>query len=182
MSGVSLPVNRTHGRALIVASAATQAQPIAVLQRLGFECAPVADPYAAMIELCRRPLVYRAVVLSLQSLYREELPVILTIKRRLPHLEIWLTHTDGRQAAMAEAQRMGADGLLAEDGLHRTGASLASGQALPYASPAAPIAADSAAGAVEESINGGEPVLTADELRALLQEQPSMPPSGGSEP
>ena len=77
---------------------------------------------------------------------------------------------------------MGADGLLAEDGLHRTGASLASGQALPYASPAAPIAADSAAGAVEESINGGEPVLTADELRALLQEQPSMPPSGGSEP
>ena len=42
MSGVSLPVNRTHGRALIVASAATQAQPIAVLQRLGFECAPVA--------------------------------------------------------------------------------------------------------------------------------------------
>jgi hypothetical protein len=27
----------------------------------------------------------------------------------------------------------------------------------------------------------GEPVLTADELRALLQEQPSMPPSGGSE-
>jgi hypothetical protein len=82
---------------------------------------------------------------------------------------------------MAEAQRMGADGLLAEDGLHRTGASLASGQALPYASPAAPMAPD-AAGAVEESINGGEPVLTADELRALLQEQPSMPPSGGNEP
>ena len=108
--------------------------------------------------------------------------MILTVKRRLPHLEIWLTHTDGRQAAMAEAQRMGADGLLADDGLHRTGASLASGQALPYASPAAPIASDSSTGSLEEAANGGEPVLTADELRALLQEQPSMPPSGGSEP
>ena len=77
---------------------------------------------------------------------------------------------------------MGADGLLAEDGLHRTGASLASGQTMPYASPAAPIAPDSSVSTFEESVNGGEPVLTADELRALLQEQPSMPPAGGSEP
>jgi hypothetical protein len=27
----------------------------------------------------------------------------------------------------------------------------------------------------------GEPVLTAEELRALLQDQPAMPPSGGEE-
>jgi hypothetical protein len=33
----------------------------------------------------------------------------------------------------------------------------------------------------EEDTPVSEPVLTADELRALLQEQPSMPPSGGNE-
>jgi len=157
------------------------------MQRLGFECAAVTDPYAAMIELCRRPLAYRAVVLSVQGLYREELPIILTIKRRLPHVEIWLTHTDGRQAAMAEAQRMGADGLLADDGLHRTGAVL--GQDVvstpPTDEPAAPsmettdIPNARAADIADDA--SSEPVLTADELRALLQEQPSMPPAGGNE-
>ena len=34
---------------------------------------------------------------------------------------------------------------------------------------------------VDDSANLNEPVLTADELRALLQEQPSMPPAGGDE-
>src|SRR4029079_7461695 len=78
------------------------------------------DPYAATVELLKRPLVYRALVVSLSSLYREELPVIATIRKRLPHVDIWLAHTEGRQAAMVEALRLGAAGLLADDGaLHR---------------------------------------------------------------
>src|SRR5688500_16598864 len=115
MSGVSLPVSRPVGRALIVGSPTNRTLPLSTLQRLGFTCAETDDPYGAMLELCRRPLVYRAVILSLTSLYREELQIIATIKRRMPHVEVWLTHIEARQASLAEAMRLGADGLLAEE-------------------------------------------------------------------
>src|SRR5271170_5535789 len=118
MSAISIPVSRPSGRVIVVANASLQHQPDAVMQQLGFQCEPVNDPYAAMAEVCANPGSFHAIVLSLQSLYREELSVIATIKRRFAYLEIWLTHTDGRQAALAEAMRLGADGLLAGDGLH----------------------------------------------------------------
>jgi len=69
--------------------------------------------------LSRRPQTYGAMVLSLQSVYREELSLIATVKVRFPQVEIWLTDTDGRQASLADAMRLGADGLLGNDGLHR---------------------------------------------------------------
>ena len=62
---------------------------------------------------------YRAMILCLNSLYREELSFIASIKHRYPHIEIWLSQTDGRAAALAEALRLGADGLMSEDGPHR---------------------------------------------------------------
>src|SRR5688500_9387098 len=140
MSGVSLPVTRPIGRALVVGNPASRPDAVDALQRLGFGCSETDDPYAAMAELCRRPLVYRALILSLVSVYREELNLVAAVKRRFPHVEIWLTHTDGRQASLAEAMRLGADGLLAEDGLHRvalpTGAASASGGATATASGA----------------------------------------------
>jgi hypothetical protein len=184
MSGVSFPVSRPVGRALIVGTPAQRSQPLAAMQHLGFECAEADDPYAAMLEICQRPLVYRSVVLSLQGLYREELHLIGTLRKRYPHLDIWLAHTDGRQAALADAMRFGADGLLADDGLHRTALSGANEEAehrttleraTPIAEPLLPNIEP--ADAFDESPSG-EPVLTADELRALLQEQPSMPPAG----
>ena len=101
MSGVSLPVTRPSGRALVVGNGPSRAEPADTLQRMGYGCAELDDPYAAMAELCRRPLVYRALVLSLSSLHREELSIIPGVKRRFPHIDIWLTHTDGRQAALA---------------------------------------------------------------------------------
>jgi hypothetical protein len=188
MSGVSLPVTRPSGRALVVANPAGRAQPTHAMASLGFECADMDDPYAAMAELCRRPLVYRALVLSLASLYREELQLIPTVKRRFPHIEIWLTQLDGRQGALAEAMRLGADGLLGEDGLHRIAIPAA---ASPEPAPVrlnttvTPLATQNsgAARAADDAddIPMNEPVLTADELRALLQEQPSFPPMGGEE-
>src|SRR5580658_10003869 len=119
MSGVSLPVTRPSGPALVVANPSSRPQPIGILQRLGYGCVEADDPYAAMLELCRRPLLYRSLILSLSSLFKEELTLIETVKRRFPQIEIWLTQTDGRQASLAEAMRLGADGLLADDGLHR---------------------------------------------------------------
>jgi len=194
MSGVSLPVTRPAGRALVVGTPSTRTEPLSILQRLGLTCAETDDPYAAMLELCRRPLVYRAVILSLTSLYREELQIIATIKRRFPHIEVWLTHIEARQASLAEAMRLGADGLLAEDGLHRTGIGGTPSETVtarrpasyvepsPPPAPAAPEVPAPAAPEVSAPLQPdeiestvGEPVLTADELRALLQEQPSSP-------
>ena len=211
MSGVSLPVTRPSGRALVVGNPASRVEPADTLQRMGYGCAEMEDPYAAMAELCRRPLVYRAVVLSLSSLHREELAIIPGVKRRFPHIDIWLTHTDGRQAALADAMRLGADGLLSGEGLHRVAVSGtgAGASAFPPAfagveSPPVPIlpervaeraaraeeaaapqtdlsasAPDAKPQAAEDVGASGEPVLSADELRALLQEQPA-PPGAGS--
>jgi hypothetical protein len=187
MSGVSLPVNRPAGRALIVGTASSRTQPLAVLQGLGFTCAETDDPYHAMLELARRPMVYRALILSLTGLYKEELQVVAATKRRFPHVEIWLTHIEGRQASLAEAMRLGADGLLADDGLHRTAAGAFPVETIP-GGLRAPINVPTAAAPEPpmreapfdntEDANIAEPVLTADELRALLQEQPVMPPAG----
>jgi len=137
--------------------------------------------------LSRRRLTYRAVILSLASLYREELGFIATVKRRFPHIEIWLAHTDGRQAALAESMRLGADGLFDVDGLHRIATPSANEpvyHALPPAAapvPLQPAEMPPQMAPAEMSEGVGEPVLTADELRALLQDQPAMPPSSGEE-
>ena len=213
MSGVSLPVTRPAGRALVVGSPSSRAQPLGVLHGLGFTCAEFDDPYHAMAELCRRPLVYRALILSLASLFREELPLIASVKRRFPHIDVWITHLEGRQAFLAEAMRLGADGLLADDGLHRTAmgpppaedTGMSSPISMPRPTAATASESDSddvardtgrepAATTVtasdppddepvlmDDEPSANEPVLTADELRALLQEQPMLPPSGGDE-
>lgn len=193
MSGVSFPVTRPIGRALLVGSAACRAQSLAVLQQQGFPCAEVDDPYAAMAELCRRPLAYRALIVSLSSLFAEELSLISTVKRRYPHLEIWLAQTDGRAAALAEATRLGADGLLADDGLHRFAVADEPHEPADEDEPAESSEVPNSVVSVATHASGGyrsdehsfgsgespgEPVLSAEELRALLQEQPYRPPSG----
>jgi hypothetical protein len=169
MSAVSLPVSRPAGKAMVIAGASSRQQPVLSLERLGYSCAEADDPYSAMIELCRKPLAYRAVILGLNSLFREELAIVASIKQRFAHIEVWLTQTDGRQSSLAEAMRLGADGLLGEDGLHRIAV-------MPASEPTAPMVAS-----VEEDpepeesaeVPMPEPVLTADELRALLQETPA---------
>jgi DNA-binding NarL/FixJ family response regulator len=178
MTGVSMPVTRPTGRALIIGLPSCRSAPLNTLQRMGFTCAEIDDPYSAMAELCRRPLVYRAMILSLASFYREELAIIQSVKRRWPHVDVWLTQTDGRHAALADAMRLGADGLLSDDGLHRTAMTTGGPDALysrPDASfgPTSVVApTDTRDESSEDEFGGNEPILTAEELRALLAEQP----------
>ncbi len=177
---------------MIIGNPDCRAAPRATLGGIGYQCAEVDDPYAAMAEICRRPLVYRALIISLNSLFREELALVETIKRRFPHIEIWLTDTDGRQAALAEALSLGADGLIAEDGLHRIGGPQPARPAMTPVAPPPPPAPEVSepidaepeptpppapeASASEDMTlptdSAGEPVLTAEELRALLQDEP----------
>jgi len=187
MSGVSLPVNRPTGRAIVVGSAGCRAAAVQTLRGLGYQSAEADDPYSAAAELSRRSMTYRAMILCLNSLYREELAFIASIKHRYPHIDIWLSQTDGRAAALAEALRLGADGLLSDDGPHRFAMTeqLAVGTAeksqpttgTPQPKPAGrPEGSDAPRPMVKVFAESpiSDPVLTADELRALLQE-PSRP-------
>jgi hypothetical protein len=146
---------------------------------MGFTCTEADDPYEAMVHLCRRPLFFSTVILSLNSLFREELSMIASLKQRFSHVEVWLADTDGRQAALAEAMRQGADGLVAPDGFHRVGSAMpVISQPIPATSvptppdPAPPTDEPQQAeptGALEPL---GDPLLTAEELRALLAQSP----------
>ena len=150
------------------------------LNQLGYKATATDDPYAALMELLDRPLVYRALVISLPALYREELSIIRTVRAKLPHVDVLLAHTDGRHAALAEAMRLGATALLSEEAVHR----LADVNPRPddadeheAAQAAAPPTATKEP-EPEPEIDGPpeiEPLLTAEELRALLQEQPTLP-------
>jgi hypothetical protein len=210
MSSVSLAVTRPAGRALLVGSPSARTESADALRRLGFECSEHDDPYAAMAAICQSPTGFAAVVLGLQGLYREELTIIRVIKHRFPHIEIWLAELEGRQAALAEAMRLGADGLVGEEGLHRMAISPASAppacqapvQPTGRSRPAvqSPVTGDERETEIvrqsavvrrwprqgaaasppprqepdpDEPVTGAEPILTAEELRALLQESPS---------
>ena len=79
---------KAAGHALVVGGESCRVLPREVLTTLGYGVDERDDPYAAMLELCRRPLVYRALVVSLQSLYRDELAMIQAVRRRFPHVSV----------------------------------------------------------------------------------------------
>jgi hypothetical protein len=178
MSGVSLPVNRPTGRAIVVGSAGCRGAAVATLRGLGYQSTEADDPYSAAMELSRRSMTYRAMILCLNSLYKEELSFVASIKHRYPHIDIWLSQTDGRAAALAEALKLGADGLLSDDGPHRFAIT-------ENAQAQANVQTSQGAQAARQQNNEPprpvkvfaeaqimDPVLTADELRALLHEPP----------
>lgn len=168
------------GLALLVCLPASQETLSAQLRTLGYDVRGVDNPYAALVELLDRPLVYRSVVLSLAAMYREELALVKAIRARLPHVDVLLAHTDSRAAAMAEAMRMGATGLLDEDAVHRLG-DIDPPPADPFKPQREPEAAakgESHEPLPDEEANELDPILTAEELRALLHEQPTLPGLG----
>jgi hypothetical protein len=178
MSGDNPTPSRSPGRALIVGRPPFRGGPAAALHRRGYLCTEFDEPYEAMVNLCKRPLFYSAIILSLNSLYREELPIIASIRRRFSHVDIWLSDTDGRQAALAEAMRLGADGLFADDGLHRVAGdspmqNVGPGMDIPSAEVVDAHPPREAGIGLEKS---ADPLLTAEELRALLQETPTPHP------
>ncbi|MGD0138586.1 MAG: hypothetical protein ABSD28_06885 [Tepidisphaeraceae bacterium] len=179
MSEPSPQTSRPQGRALIVGQPAYRGGPAASLHRHGYLSTEVDEPYEAMAQLCKRPLFYSTIVLSLNSLYREELPIIACIKRRFSHIDIWLSDTDGRQAALAEAVRQGADGLFANDGLHRIAPGLpVSVSEMSFPAPAMdmPNGPTDSPDPASQREKCSDPLLTAEELRALLHETPSPNP------
>lgn len=176
---LSANVIKSAGHALIVGGEACRPQPRQTLQTIGYETDERDNPYAALLELCARPLVYRALVLSLQSLYKDELAIISTVRQRFPHVSVWLAHTDGRQAALVEAMRLGAEALVSPNGVHSFGEDVAHPQPQARQMTFRPVpSGDSPAEAAQEATprqdkkvannDHQDPLLTADELHALL--------------
>ena len=175
---------------MVVGSAGSRAAAVGTLRSLGYQSVEADDPYSAAAELSKRSMTYRAMILCLNSFYREELSFIASIKHRYPHIDIWLSQTDGRAAALAEALRLGADGLLSDDGPHRF-AMVEEGPGTVAEKPEKQPAAGKTGGRAEAEnpkpmvkifaeMPIGDPVLTADELRALLQE-PARPSENHNE-
>jgi hypothetical protein len=167
------PSPGSSGQVLALVATASAGSLTAELDRLGYHSTMTDDPYAALIELLDRPLVYRALVVSLPSLYREELSIIRTVRAKLPHIDVLLAHTDGRQAALAEAMRLGATALLSNEAVHR----LADVNPAPAGEVSRPAMEESQPPPIDDGPDELEPLLTAEELRALLQEQPTLPES-----
>ena len=178
VSGVSLPVTRPMGRGLLVGSPSARTQPASILGRLGGTFLEMDDPYSAMAELAAQPQNYASLILSLTSLFGPELEMIAAVKRHYPQIEIWLARSEGMNSVVDEAMRLGADGILNEDGPHRLSAppmqAAPAPQNIQPAAPA-PIAPPPAAPMRPEILDDRpppEPILTAEELRALLDDQP----------
>ena len=176
-ANVNIP--KAVGHALVIASNGCREESRQALAGIGYEIDECDEPYAALIELCRRPLVYRAIVVSLQCLYPEELTLISTVRRHFPHVSIWLAHTDGRQASLVEAMRLGAEALIDRDGIH-TFAEPAQAmhepkqmtfRPVPSQEHEAPEPLPARNSANDHDARAAEPVLTAAELRALLGDQ-----------
>ncbi len=157
-----------NGQALVVADPSAAEVVRAALGHVGYGGVMVSDPYEAILALARRPLAFRAVLLSLPALYPPELRLIEVIKRRYGHVEVIVSDVRGRSAGLAEAARLGADALLEDGRLHRlaprSGEPATVGRAAPGAYGPAELPPRSAPASSPDA------VLSAEELKALLEE------------
>ena len=83
--------------------------------------------------------------------------MIESVKRRFPHVDVLLADAAGRSGSLSEAVRLGADALLEGQRLRRF-----AHQGSESPAPAAETRSDQP--------GPGEPVLTTDELKALLDD------------
>lgn len=182
MANLAISSSLARGPAVVVGGDGCRASALGVLKRENIPAFECDSPYPAMAEISRKPGVYKTVILSLQNLFQEELRIIEAIKTLHPEIDIWLCHTDGRPSTLAAALRMGADGILADDGIHRMApnAEIVETPIVKTAPPAQPpVVAASAQDKLSASSNSSpvitssglvEPILTVEELRALLQD------------
>jgi hypothetical protein len=154
-------------RAVVVASQTSQTELRTALDRLGYDTTCFDDPYSAYAFALSHAVGLRAFVVSLQSLYREELAVLASVGDRLPHLDRVVTHVQARQVSLAEAIRHGATTLLDDQGLHPLDG--AEPARPPVVAPAA-AAEPARTGSRDPEPGDFDPLLSAEELRALLHD------------
>lgn len=162
------------------------------LHRLGAACVVLDDPYHAAAEIGHRPGSYAALVLCLPCCYTDELPVITAVCRCSPTTRVLVAAADQHVSMLTAALRLGAVGVLTGQGVEWIGV-------LPTPTPAALVAENAETAALAEPAEAEttvetpaevtdeatddmddadseiapiEPVLTAEELHALLHDEP----------
>lgn len=173
------------------------ARALGFLHRAGSACVVMDDPYHAVAEFSFRPSTYDAAVLVLSSFYSEELAVITTIRRLSPRTRIYVAGAEQQLSMLATAVRLGATGVLTGDGLEELVARNGAEEGKPERGHSQ-VKEEGREVAEEASFNGDattdegqlddeesegqngvvEPILTAEELHALLHEDPMMPEAG----
>jgi hypothetical protein len=142
------------GRALLIGKR-IPSQDAQLLAAEGLQVELATDPYAAIAELAGRPLVYRALVLPLPQLFPEELALVRVVKKRFPHVQIIASEMPEKMNRTDDLRRFGFDAILA-------------GTLQPFASPTKIEVLIPRT--IQKSIGDSEPVLSAEELRALLSD------------
>ncbi len=142
------------GRALLIGKR-VPSQDAQLLAAEGLQVELASDPYAAIAELAGRPLVYRALVLPLPQLFPEELALVRVVKKRFPHVQTIASEVPEKMIRSDELRRLGFDAVLSEK----------------LRLLASPVKAEGfTPRPVQISAGDSEPVLTAEELRALLSD------------
>ena len=146
---------RLIGRALLIGKR-IPSQDAQLLAAEGLQVELTTDPYAAIAELAGRPLVYRALVLPLPQLFPEELALVRVVKKRFPHVQIIASEVPEKVNRTDDLRRFGFDAILSE----------------ALQSLATPAKSEVFTGRpIQKSVGDSEPVLTAEELRALLSDE-----------
>lgn len=143
--------------------------------------APVDDPYALVRQLASGAAASTTdIVLLLACLYPEELAVIDAVRQVAPDVRILVGAVDGASGLLAASIRAGIDGIYVNGAVEWLGEP----PALP---PIAPAARSAPASAHEEPsrvahgthtaerdlADDPQPLLSQEELRALLGEEPA---------
>lgn len=179
-------------RVAVIGSGEVLARVLGQLHRLGAECVVLDDPYQAVAALTQRPGAYPAAVFVLPSIYPDELPAISAILKHSPGTRVVVAAAEQQVSSLAAALRLGASGVLTEHGIEAF-----AGQDAPPFSPTNSTPSTQPSTALppenEESTlataddahhptahqphddhhsdyEPTDPILTADELHALLHD------------
>ncbi|MEM8876166.1 MAG: hypothetical protein AAGD32_18120 [Planctomycetota bacterium] len=175
--GAEQPDLANGGRVALIATGTTRDRHAETLMHAGYDVYAFDDPYAAMLALCRKPLVFRAVAVSLQAIYPKEMSLISVVGRRYPHMRLIACDTDGRPAALEQARRLGVTDILDAEGPRPVDTQPVEGASSKThdasRADAVALTEEEAAALAEDAANDTAqgPLLTPEELRALLSDE-----------
>ena len=150
------------------------------------------DPYVAMLHIARDPGAVSRVFIDLQQFFDSEIPFVAAVRAIAPQCRIIALGSESRPSLLAKAIGAGVDGLLADGKIRWLRESPLRSQPLSRTNPIETSAAielvdppetlstaDSTRDPTDSSASdfpgAAEPLLTAEELKALLSDHGIQP-------
>ncbi|MEM6562204.1 MAG: hypothetical protein AAF656_11435 [Planctomycetota bacterium] len=162
------PESVPTGRVALVATGPMRDRRAETLMTAGYDVHGFDDPYAAMLAICRKPLVFRALAVSLQAIYPKELDLVSAVAQRFPHVRLLACDTDGRRTTLIDAVQRGVTDILDDHGITPADTERESAD-VSLANPAE-LTDEETAALARPTDTPTDPVLTPEEIRALLSD------------